>query len=121
MTKPLKASDGVRTWHTLKISHRDRKKLRSQNRVVSVSLIIAKAIVVIIIDAETRLDHATDSASELSGLTEIEAKSAQGCVEHKLDQILNSLVLLVGGCMLLQLNHGGVFGVDLDSLLGDHV
>mmetsp|Transcript_77935 Transcript_77935/g.170723 ORF Transcript_77935/g.170723 Transcript_77935/m.170723 type:complete len:651 (-) Transcript_77935:325-2277(-) len=83
-------------------------------------IVVAKALIVVV-DAQAQLDHAVDAASELSGLVQVEARGQQRRVEEQPDQVLDSLVGLVGGSLLLQLGHDGVLGVDLHGLLGDHV
>merc|ERR1712170_175617 len=58
-------------------------------------VIIAEAFVVIV-DAQSELNHAVDTTSELSRLVQIEARGQQGGVEEEPDQVLHGLVRLVG-------------------------
>merc|ERR1739845_226217 len=79
-------------------------------------VIITKALVVVI-DAEAKLDHPVDAAGKLSGLIQVEAGGEQGGVEEEPDQVLDRLVGLVCGRLLLQLGHDAVLGVNLHGLL----
>ena len=55
------------------------------------------------------------------GLVKVESGSEPSCVEKQPDKILDGLVRRGSSCLLLQLGHDGVLGVDLHGLLGDHV
>ena len=57
---------------------------------------------------------------ELSGFIKVETRGEQGCIEEQPDEVLDSLVTLVGR-RLLQLRHDRVLWVDLHGLLGNHV
>merc|ERR1712086_282479 len=83
-------------------------------------IVIAQALI-IIIDAEAKLDHAVDAAGKLRWFVQVETRSKQRGIEEEPDQVLHSLVGLVGGGLLLQLSHDRMFGVYLHSFLGDHV
>merc|ERR1719251_106590 len=83
-------------------------------------VVIAEALVVVV-DAETQLDHAMNAASKLSWLVKVEARGQQRCVEEEPNQILHSLVGLVRSCLLLQLGHDGMLGVHFHGLLRHHV
>merc|ERR1712216_832056 len=83
-------------------------------------IVVTKAII-IVVNAEAKLDHTMDSSSELSGLIQVEAGSEQRCVEQQPDKILDGLVGLVSGCLLPQFGHDGMLGVNLHSFLGNHV
>merc|ERR1719174_680880 len=83
-------------------------------------IIISKALV-IIIDAQAKLDHTVNASSKLCGLIEVETRGQEGCIEKEPDQILDGLVRLVSCSFLPQLCHDGVLWINLHSLLGDHV
>eukprot|EP00438_Fugacium_kawagutii_P011597 Skav217344 [mRNA] locus=scaffold1410:402598:403008:+ [translate_table: standard] len=83
-------------------------------------VIIAESLV-IIVNAQAKLDHAMDAACELGGLIQVEAGGEERSVEEQPDQILHSLVGLVCSCLLLELNHDGVLWVHFHRLLGNHV
>merc|ERR1711874_393203 len=70
-------------------------------------IVVAQALVVVV-NAQTKLDHAVDAACELRRLIEIEAGGEQGRVEKEPNQILHGLVRFVGGCLFLQFCHNGV-------------
>eukprot|EP00438_Fugacium_kawagutii_P023553 Skav200908 [mRNA] locus=scaffold1581:347272:347682:- [translate_table: standard] len=83
-------------------------------------VVITKSLV-IIINAQAKLDHAMNAACELGGLIQVEAGGEERCVEEQPNQILHGLVRLVSSCLLLELNHDGVLRVHFHSLLGNHV
>merc|ERR1719267_251799 len=69
------------------------------------------------VDAETKLDKAVDALGENGGLVEREAGGEKRRVVKHPDEVLDSLVALVGLRLLAQLLDDGVEGVDLHSLL----
>eukprot|EP00438_Fugacium_kawagutii_P005796 Skav203225 [mRNA] locus=scaffold2292:247255:247665:- [translate_table: standard] len=83
-------------------------------------VVIAKSLV-IIINAQAKLDHAMDAACKLGGFIQVEAGGEERSVEEQPDQILHGLVRLVSSCLLLELNHDGVLRVHFHSPLGNHV
>merc|ERR1719271_621726 len=76
---------------------------------------------IILIDAETELDHAVDAASEGGGLVEGEAGGEEGGVEEEPDKVLDGLIVLVLLSTATQSVDDGVRGVDFHGLLGRHV
>merc|ERR1712178_312543 len=53
-------------------------------------VVIAETLVVVV-NAESKLDHAVDPPSELGGLIEVEAGGQQGSIEKEPDQVLHCL------------------------------
>merc|ERR1712100_287829 len=84
-------------------------------------VVIVTQALVIIIDAETQLDHTVDATSKLCGFIKVESRGEEGSVEQEPDQIFHSLVGFVCSSLLPELSHDGVLRVDLHGLLGDHV
>merc|ERR1711934_784014 len=76
-------------------------------------VIVVTKTLVIIINAEAKLDHAVNAPSELCWLVEVEARCEKRGVEEEPDQILDGFVLFVSRGLLLELSHDGVLGVDL--------
>merc|ERR1712195_80857 len=62
-------------------------------------IIIVTKTLVIVVNAEAKLDHAVNPPSKLSGLIQVKARGKQRCVEQEPDEILDSLVRLVGCCL----------------------
>merc|ERR1719375_606279 len=83
-------------------------------------VIITEALI-IVVNAETKLDHAVNASSKLGRLVEVETRCQEGSVEEEPDEILDSLVRLVCSCLFAELTHDGVLWVHLHSLLGYHV
>merc|ERR1711953_629244 len=83
-------------------------------------VIVTKALV-IVIDAESKLDHSVNSACELRRLVKIEARSEEKGVEKKPNEVLDGLVGFVGSRLLLELTHDGMLWVHFHGLLGNHV
>src|SRR3546814_9317823 len=75
----------------------------------------------ILVNAETELDQSVDSVGEGDRLIEREARSQEGGVVQQPDQVLDSLVGLVGLSLVAQSNNNCVGGVDLQGLLVHHV
>merc|ERR1719174_1388177 len=73
-------------------------------------IIISKALV-IIIDAQAKLDHTVNASSKLCGLIEVETRGQEGCIEKEPDEILDGLVRLVSCSFLPQLCHDGVLWI----------
>ena len=63
-------------------------------------VVIVTQALVIVIDAQAKLDHSVDAASELRRLIQVEARGEQRSVEEQPDQVLHGLVRLVCGCAL---------------------
>merc|ERR1719271_1704137 len=76
---------------------------------------------IILIDAETELDHAVDAAGEGGRLVEGEAGGEEGGVEEEPDEVLDGLIVLVLLSTATQSVDDGVRGVDFHGLLGRHV
>merc|ERR1712060_281185 len=81
-------------------------------------VVVAKALVVIV-NAETELDHAVNPACELSRLVQIEDRRQKRSVKEEPNEVLYRLVGFVRGGFLLKLRHDGVFGVDFHGLFGN--
>merc|ERR1712238_405164 len=84
-------------------------------------VVIVTQTLIVIVDAQAKLDHAVDAPSELRGLIEVEARGQQGRVEQQPNQVLDGLVRLVRRSLLLQLRHDGMLRVHLHGLLRHHV
>merc|ERR1712012_1256698 len=67
-------------------------------------VIITQAFIVVV-DAQSKLDHAMDAASKLSWLVQVETRGQQGSVKEQPNQIFHCLVGLICCCLLLQLGH----------------
>merc|ERR1719235_1482502 len=59
-------------------------------------VIVVAEPLVIIIDAQPKLDHAVNAASELGWLVQVEAAREQGGIEQQPNEVLDRLVRLVG-------------------------
>merc|ERR1711988_1575481 len=57
-------------------------------------IVVAKALIVVI-NAQTQLDHTVDTTSKLCGLIEVEAGGEERCVKQEPNEIFHSLVRLV--------------------------
>merc|ERR1711953_712121 len=84
-------------------------------------IVVVTEALVIVIDAESKLDHSVNSACELRWLVKIEARSEERGVEKKPNEVLDSLVGFVGCCLLLEFTHDGMFWVNFHGFLGHHV
>ena len=62
-------------------------------------VIISKSLI-IIVNAQAKLDHAMDAASELGGFIQIETRCEERGVEEQPNQILHGLVRFVCSCLL---------------------
>merc|ERR1711907_871347 len=86
-----------------------------------VIIVLIDISLVVLIDAETELDHAVDAASKGGRLVQGEAGGEQRGVEQQPDEVLHGLVVLV----LIGTGTEGVddrvHRVDLHGLLGGHV
>merc|ERR1711957_431920 len=68
-------------------------------------IIIITQTFIVIVNAQTKLDHAVDASCKLRRFIEVETGSEQRCIEEQPNQVLDSLVALVGGSLLLQFSH----------------
>jgi len=75
----------------------------------------------IVIDAETQLDHSVDSVGEEGGLVKGETGGQEGGFEHQPNEVLGGLVVLDGVEFLLEFDDDGVGRVHFHGLLGSHV
>merc|ERR1711862_524456 len=66
-------------------------------------IIVVAQPLVIVIDAEAKLNHAVDTSSKLGWFIQVETRRKEGSIEEKPDQIFDSLVRLVGRRFFLQL------------------
>ena len=76
---------------------------------------------VLLVDAETQLDHPVDPLGVDSGVLQAEAGAEERGLEEKEHQVLHRLVVLVRLRPLPQVLHNVVVWVDLEVLLGGHV
>merc|ERR1712137_876545 len=76
---------------------------------------------IILVNAQTKLDHAVDTASEGGGLIEVEARGQQRGVEQEPDEVFHSFVVFVLISACAQSINDRVHRVDLHCLLGGHV
>merc|ERR1711865_1008523 len=75
-------------------------------------IIVTKALI-IVINAEAKLDHAVDTPSELCGFIKVESRCEKRGVKEKPDKVLDCLIRLVSCGLLLELSHDRVLGVHL--------
>merc|ERR1711972_592540 len=83
-------------------------------------IVISEALI-IVVDAESELDHSVNAASKLGRLIEIEARCQKRGVEEEPDQVLDGFAGLVRSSLLFQLCHDGVLRIYFHGLLGHHV
>merc|ERR1711907_325989 len=83
-------------------------------------VIVITQTLIVVIDAQAQFDHAVDAASKLCGLVKVKARSQEGGIEQKPNQILHSLVRLVCSGLFPELGHDRMLWVHLHSLLGNH-
>merc|ERR1719323_2448094 len=88
-------------------------------RVVSGSINISG--VVLLVNAETKLDHPVDPLGMDSGVFQTESRTEEGSLEQEEDEIFDRLVVLVSLGSLSEVLHDAVVGIDLEVLLGSHV
>merc|ERR1712227_755249 len=76
---------------------------------------------IVLVDAETELDHPVDAPRVDGGVLKAEARAEERGLEEQEDKVLHRLVILVSLSALPQVLNDAVVGVDLQVLLGRHV
>merc|ERR1712160_206130 len=65
-------------------------------------VVIVAQTLIVIINAQTKFDHAVDASSELCGFIEVETRGEQGGVKEKPNEVFHGFVRFVRGSLLLQ-------------------
>ena len=83
--------------------------------------LVGNAFGVVLVNAESELDHPVDALRMKSRIFERKSRGEEGGLEEQQDKILDRLVILVGVSLLPEAVNDGVLGVDLEVFLGSHV